>query len=182
MKCSYCYCLLDEESANSDRYVYLNQAYSNIINNKVVTGVRFIKVNRVFHLQIQQATLAPFGQVDQTTLEWKPVDNYILPSNVVTNQQVFKLNANVNNAIDLDTLLTDDPTYLVTAVKMNVDRVGHLKLAVRVTKYDFSSGKLLTPYSSKWIYNGLYNQLSQKFTSYESCILKCFPFSGSLFL
>lgn len=157
-KCNYCYCLLDEESQNSDRYFYLNEVYSNIINNKVVTGVRIIKVNRVFHLQIQQATLAPFGQVNASTLEWKPVDAYVLPATVVNFESVFKLNADFNNAIDLDTLLSDDPTYIVTGVTMNANAVGQrLKLAVRVTKYDFNSGKLLTPLGSKWIYNELYN-------------------------
>lgn len=157
--CNYCYCLLDEESENSDRYFYLNQVYSNIINNKVVTGVRIIKVNRVFYLQIQQATLAPFGQVDHSTLEWKAVDSYDLPSTVVNYENVFKLNSDVNNALDLDNILTDDPTYIVTGVKMNADSVGQrLKLSVRVTKFDFNSGKLIYPYLSKWITSELYNK------------------------
>lgn len=124
-----------------------------------MTGVRIIKVNRVFHLQIQQATLAPFGQVARSTLEWKAVDSYDLPKTVVNYENVFKLNADVNNALDLDNIQTNDPTYIVTGVKMNANSVGQrLKLSIRVTKFDFNSGKLIYPYLSKWIANESYNK------------------------
>lgn len=165
-RCNYCYCLLDEESVNSDRFFYLNPSLSDTISNKVITGIRFIKVNRVFHLQIQQATLAPFGQVDPTTVEWKPVDKYVLPTKVVNYKNVLKLNADVNNAIDLDTIHSDDPTFIVTGVRMAAVASSsgkRLKLQVQITKYDFTSGKLFGICGSQWISNGNVNKLVWSF-------------------
>ncbi|XP_032570062.1 uncharacterized protein LOC6615691 [Drosophila sechellia] len=52
-RCHYCFCLCDEPSTNSDRYFNLRDSLSDFKQNKVVTGVRFVKSQRVFHLQLQ---------------------------------------------------------------------------------------------------------------------------------
>lgn len=51
--CSYCFCYCDEEGPNSDRYINMRAAIADLDNNMVVTGLRFIKQNRIIHLQIQ---------------------------------------------------------------------------------------------------------------------------------
>lgn len=37
----------------------------------IVTGVRFRKKDRVFHLQIQEGHLGAEGSVDSSTVQWK---------------------------------------------------------------------------------------------------------------
>uniref|UniRef100_T1GYM7 Uncharacterized protein n=1 Tax=Megaselia scalaris TaxID=36166 RepID=T1GYM7_MEGSC len=39
-ECSYCFCLMDEKSDNSDRFFNLREVTSDVDENKVVTGVR----------------------------------------------------------------------------------------------------------------------------------------------
>ncbi|XP_062130809.1 uncharacterized protein LOC133841967 [Drosophila sulfurigaster albostrigata] len=55
------------------RYFNLRETLSDVKVNKVVTGVRFVKSNRVFHLQIQQGQLLPRGFIKASTVEWKPL-------------------------------------------------------------------------------------------------------------
>lgn len=40
---------------------------------RVVTGVRFIKKDRVIHLQAQEGKLLAGGLIDQSTLSWLPL-------------------------------------------------------------------------------------------------------------
>ncbi|XP_070139630.1 uncharacterized protein [Drosophila kikkawai] len=74
--CSYCMCLCDEQGLRSDRYFNLRPVTADVERNRVVTGLRFVKHNRILHLQIQEGELLPKGVINQTTLQWKPVDNY----------------------------------------------------------------------------------------------------------
>ncbi|KAK9746495.1 protein of unknown function (DUF4803) [Popillia japonica] len=74
--CPYCMCFCDEEGSYSDRYFSLRQVVSDVKNNKVVTGIRFAKKNRIIHLQIQQGEILPYGVINMTSLEWVPVDNF----------------------------------------------------------------------------------------------------------
>ncbi|XP_060651516.1 uncharacterized protein LOC132788201 [Drosophila nasuta] len=75
-ECSYCFCLCDEQSPKSDPYFNHRETLSDVNANKVVTGVRFVKRNRIFHLQIQQGELLPRGLINESAVEWKPVENY----------------------------------------------------------------------------------------------------------
>jgi len=43
-----------------------------------VTGLRFVKSNRIFHLQIQEGELLPLGVINESTLQWKPVETYTI--------------------------------------------------------------------------------------------------------
>ena len=45
---------------------------------RVVTGVRFRKVNHIIHIQIQDGKLLPGGVIDENTLRWKPIEDYKL--------------------------------------------------------------------------------------------------------
>ena len=57
--CSYCLCKCDAPNSSSDRYWSLRPVTSDIKENKVVTGVRFVKKKRVMHLEIEQAKALP---------------------------------------------------------------------------------------------------------------------------
>ena len=62
--CSYCLCLCDAQGPDSDRYWSLMPQESDVANNKVVTGVRFVKKNRVIHLEIEQAQALKEGNIN----------------------------------------------------------------------------------------------------------------------
>ena len=40
---------------------------------RVVTGVKLVNDNHVFHIQIQQGVLGPEGTIDPKTVSWKPI-------------------------------------------------------------------------------------------------------------
>ncbi|CAB3388592.1 Hypothetical predicted protein [Cloeon dipterum] len=52
-KCSYCFCVCDEDGPYSDRHFSLRPAVSDVDAGFVVIGVRIVKLNRVIHLQAQ---------------------------------------------------------------------------------------------------------------------------------
>jgi hypothetical protein len=60
--CSYCLCKCDQQGPDSDRYFSLLPAESDVSTNKVVTGVRFAKRNRVVQLEIEEAEALPEGE------------------------------------------------------------------------------------------------------------------------
>ena len=64
------------------------------ICSRVMTGLRFAKVNRVMYLQIQEGSLLPHGGINASTLQWKPVN---------TSQSDYKMSWE-KRSIDLDDL------------------------------------------------------------------------------
>ncbi|XP_034484622.1 uncharacterized protein LOC117789657 [Drosophila innubila] len=144
-KCSYCFCLCDEQGPKSDRYFNLREAIADIEENKVVTGLRFVKKNRIFHLQIQQGKLMPRGVIDDKTLEWKPVDEYqITDANIVNEVDYHTMNYS-SRSIDLDNIMNpNDNSSVVTGLRFRV-LGSHLNLMAQICKFDFETGKLLQP-------------------------------------
>lgn len=80
---------------------------------RVVTGLRFVKNNRVIHLQIQEGKLLPRGKIDVSTVHWVPVDNYKILDKGVYNGQDFHTLTWEKRALDLDDLVCDEG-HLVT--------------------------------------------------------------------
>ncbi|XP_061390164.1 uncharacterized protein LOC133325407 [Musca vetustissima] len=143
--CTYCFCLCDDQySSKTDRYFNLRETLANVEENKVLTGLRFVKVNRIFHLQIQQGDLLPRGKINASTLEWLPVDNYTLNArNVHNNRDYYTLSYGARS-IDLDDVHTEDNSFVVTGVRFRV--VGaHLNLEARLSEFNFETGKLVNP-------------------------------------
>lgn len=68
----------------------------------MVTGLRFTKLNRIIHLQIQEGKLLPRGQIDTETIRWVPIDNYKLTDKNVYNKQDYHTLTWESRAIDLD--------------------------------------------------------------------------------
>lgn len=171
-------CFCDEEGIYSDRYFSLRQSVSNVTENKVVTGLRFTKRNRIIHLQIQHGELLAHGVINDTTLEWVPVDDMKITDRFVYNRQdYFTLNWE-NRALDLDVLqgesgnqqkdgyvltgnsrnkCTPEYNFLnyfkITGVRFKI--IGsHLNFEIRVTPFDYETGKLRSPrQSSEWMDN-----------------------------
>ena len=59
--CSYCLCKCDDPSSNSDRYWSLKPVLADVASNKVITGARLVKKDRVVHIEIEEATALPEG-------------------------------------------------------------------------------------------------------------------------
>ncbi|GAB0095757.1 uncharacterized protein DMENIID0001_111780 [Sergentomyia squamirostris] len=147
--CSYCFCLCDEQGYRSDRYFNLREVVSDIENNMVVTGIRFRKINRIMHLQIQQGQLLPRGVINASTVAWKPVNSYNLLDPGLKNGQDYHTMEWNKRAIDLDDLPAN-PGHLVTGVKFR--SIGsRVNLEIRIHEFEFEQGKL--DQVSVWISN-----------------------------
>ncbi|KQS30547.1 uncharacterized protein LOC6551613 isoform X2 [Drosophila erecta] len=142
--CSYCFCLCDEEGLKSDRFFNLRDTIADVKRNRVVTGLRFVKQNRIFHLQIQEGELLPRGTVNQSTLEWKPVEKYNVFDRHVKNGVDYHKLSYENRTIDLDDVDTEDNSFVVTGVRFRV--IGtHLNLEAYYSEFDFRTGQLIQP-------------------------------------
>jgi len=76
----YCYNVLLRcdypDSRFTERYFYLTSILSNTNNNKVISGIRFLKRNRIIYANIQQSTLLPNGLLNTSSSEWLPLPNF----------------------------------------------------------------------------------------------------------
>lgn len=125
-----------------------------IINNyyRVVTGLRFKKVNRIIHLQIQEGDLLPRGYINASTVSWKPIANYSLLDRGIQNGKDYHTMSWSNRSMDLDDLIVDAGS-VVTGIRYRV--IGsHMNFEIQATEMDFATGKLLDPeLNSHWISN-----------------------------
>lgn len=125
----------------------MRSALSDIQNNKVVTGLRFVKKNRIIHLQIQEGELLPRANVNASTLQWKPVEDYKITDRKIFNGQDYHTLSWEKRAIDLDDLEADEG-HIMTGARFK--EIGsHLNFEIYITKFDFDTGKL-KPEHSKW--------------------------------
>ncbi|KAH0555031.1 hypothetical protein KQX54_014804 [Cotesia glomerata] len=78
--CNTCSCICAEQEGNSTamRTISLIPQLADIHRNMqvVMTGVRFTEKDRMFHLQIEQAELGPFGKIVPGTAEWKVLRDF----------------------------------------------------------------------------------------------------------
>lgn len=118
---------------------------------RVVTGLRFRKINRIIHLQVQEGTLMERGLINDTTLKWKEMSEYRLLDRGIKNGLDYHTLGWDRRSIDLDDLIAPQK-HVCTGVRFRV--VGtHLNLEMRVTEIDFTNGKLIEPEKSYWISN-----------------------------
>ncbi|KAH8310737.1 hypothetical protein KR044_002815 [Drosophila immigrans] len=141
-KCNYRFCLCDEQGPKSDRYFNLRDIVSDLWANKVVTGVRFVKKHRIFHLQIQQGQVLPRGSINESTVEWVPIDDYKITDPDIREGIDYHPLSHQERGIDLDEISsTSDETSVVTGLRFRVSR-GRLYLVVIFSPLDFERGKL----------------------------------------
>lgn len=140
--CSYCFCVCDEPGPLSDRFFSLSPEVADVTNNKVITGLRFVKIKRVVHIQIQEGSLLPHGVVNASSLRWKPVD---------TSKPDYKMSWE-KRSIDLDDLEAPEG-YVVTGIRFQ--EVGtHLNMEMQVSPIIYHKGILKRPTElSYWVGN-----------------------------
>lgn len=143
VRCDYCFCLCDEQGPLSDRYFNLRPVVSQVNLNKIVTGIRLVKSNRIIHFQIQEADLLPFGFVNEKSVKWQPIENYqITDSFVEDNVDYFTLNRD-KRTIFLDKLETNSANEVITGIQFSLYG-PYLTYTLYITPFVFETGELLT--------------------------------------
>jgi len=150
--CSYCLCKCDEVTEDSDRFWSLQPAQADTNQNKIVTGVRFVKRGKIIYPQIEQATALMEGGIDETSRTWVEPKQiaYSDVKNLTKNtRNVFTMSYE-QRAMDMDTLVAPDG-HVLTGVKLrNIG--GHLNLEIQVTPMEFTTGNVVSDRST-WIAN-----------------------------
>ena len=123
---------------------------SDIEQNKVVTGVRFVKKNRVIHLEIEQASAFKEGNIDPETREWLQAPIIDVTNSTQEELGYFKTMKYEERALDLD-ILTAPVGYVITGVRLR-NLGGHINLEARITPIRFTSGQLIIE-RTVWIGN-----------------------------
>nr|XP_015839800.1 PREDICTED: uncharacterized protein LOC103313022 isoform X2 [Tribolium castaneum] len=148
-KCSYCFCLCDEgQGSYSDRYINLRISMSNISDNRVVTGLRFIKHNRIVHLQVQEGKLLEKGNINPTTVQWVPPEDYKITDRDIYKGQDYHTISWEERTIELTKVIAKAGS-VVTGVRFK-RTFGSLNLQVLTTAFDFNTGKLEKNSDSDW--------------------------------
>ncbi|CAB0037766.1 unnamed protein product [Trichogramma brassicae] len=103
----------------------------------------------VLHIAIQQGKLHENGTIERSEVKWKRVNDYIAEGrNVKQGEDYLQLNWDrrtfaLNEPIDVP------DSHAVTGVRFQLDQ-GMLRLAVRLTEFEFETGNLLQR-TSFWI-------------------------------
>uniref|UniRef100_A0A224XL13 Putative conserved secreted protein n=1 Tax=Panstrongylus lignarius TaxID=156445 RepID=A0A224XL13_9HEMI len=137
--CSYCFCYCDDSSDPlTNRYFNLREVTSDVENNKVVTGIRFIKASGVIHIQIQEGELLKYGEINATSILWRPIDEYNIDTKKAGTD--YHMLTWEHRAVDLDDLILPKD-HLLTGIKFRKIG-GHLNLEIRGSEFDITTGKL----------------------------------------
>ncbi|XP_011558082.3 uncharacterized protein LOC105388803 isoform X2 [Plutella xylostella] len=146
--CSYCMCLCEDPAAVSERFFSMREALANVTANKVVTGVRLVKLGRVFHLQVSQGSLGERGHV--TPDGWVSVQAFDPEDMGVKDTVDYHTLTYEKRAIDLDQL--DSPEgHILTGVRFRMHG-PHLHFEIRSTPFNYTTGRLSAD-KSQWISN-----------------------------
>ncbi|XP_008546279.2 uncharacterized protein LOC103570348 [Microplitis demolitor] len=165
-KCDICACTCIEDSIvfnNAIHAVSLIPQQSDVSENKVVTGIRFLQQNNIIHVQIKQGKLLGLNRIQTTSNEWVPLEKttYFTEKQYNRNSVVNNPFPNVNQnysvlwnkqkSINLDDISAPTDT-IITGVKFShefpdkVDQhsryLSPLQIEVQVTPYDYETGQL----------------------------------------
>jgi len=117
-----------------------------------VTGLRFVKSNRIFHLQIQEGELLPLGVINEATLHWKPVEAFTISDEDVKQNVDFHMLTFEKRSIDLGKVEAKNNS-VVTGLRFQV--IGtHLQLEAQFSRVDFENGKLIEPNTTSFWLSG----------------------------
>ncbi|KAL1497449.1 hypothetical protein ABEB36_008421 [Hypothenemus hampei] len=140
VRCHYCVCLCDEQGPLSDRYISLRPVTANVENNSVVTGIRFIKKNRILHLQIQEGKLLSHGYIDQSTVHWVDVDDFKITDEDITSGQDFFTMSFGDASMTMDEIEVKT-LHVVTGVQLKIVD-NSVQLSLHVTPFNWLTGTL----------------------------------------
>lgn len=147
-------CLCDQPGSQSDRYISLQPALTSTASrNALVTGVRFIKKDRIVHIQIQEGLALSRGQVNASSIQWKPIVPVTIPKYKEESLEDGPGYATLRyeeRALDLDDLMAPFG-HVITGLRFR-KLGGHLNLEVQASPIDFVNG-IVDSERSIWISN-----------------------------
>lgn len=140
--CDICRCQCDEPNDQASvRLFSMSPLSSDIDRNMVVTGVRIVRHDKIFSLEIHQAPLLPMGKVNDSASTSK----VSTPDDIKKNK-LFKLQYNKTSVFigKAKVSMKNSPYFVVTGVRFG-EKNGHLALEVTFTKFNYTTGKLADP-------------------------------------
>lgn len=109
-----------------------------------------MNINQIIQFKILEKKLLPNGQVSNEHVEWRTASPFhINQTGVFLGEDYHTITWN-NRSIDLGTV--DDLNRVVTGVRFRVTN-SHLRLEIRVTDFEYSTGLLKNVRHSPWIGN-----------------------------
>ncbi|XP_063904378.1 uncharacterized protein LOC135123543 isoform X2 [Zophobas morio] len=145
--CAYCYCLCEEgPKFFSDRYINMRLVQSNVTDNKVVTGLRFVRHYKVIHLQVQEGRLLPYGQIDVDSVRWVPLEDYSVLDKTYRDGKDYYTFKWDQRHLDLADIMAEEGSVVTGVAFKKVDTRLHLQ--VQTTPFNFITGKLTNKLSS----------------------------------
>ena len=132
-------CLCDQPGPQSDRFVSLQTVRTASGTNRLITGVKFVKIGRVIHIQIQEGQALGRGFVNESTVDWQPIVPIEInqPDSTEDGMNYATLNFE-QRALDLDDLVAPEG-HVVTGLRFR-KLGGHLNLEMEASPIDYSSG------------------------------------------
>lgn len=106
--------------------------------NYLVTGVRFVKEDRIVHIQIQEGAALPRGMVNTSTLRWRPIMPLKIQEDKLQDGHGYATLRYEERALDLDDL-TAPSGHVITGLRFR-KLGGHLNLEVEASPIDFDTG------------------------------------------
>jgi hypothetical protein len=125
------------------KQVFIELTDENILTtvSRVVTGLRFVKHNRIVHLQVQEGRLVQNGEIDPTTVRWVPVEDYKSLDKTIYEGQDYHTFSWEERGFELHDVMVDEG-FVVTGARFR--RVGsRIDLEVLTTPFNFTTGKLM---------------------------------------
>ena len=136
----------DAIGPNSDRYWSLKPITSDIESNKIITGARLVKKDRIIQIEIEQSTALPEGNVNETQRSWLGNTDFMSTED---RQNVHEMTYEAR-ALDLD-ILEAPPGHVITGLRFRL-LGGHVNLEAQITPINFKDGQLDSN-TSTWIGN-----------------------------
>ncbi|XP_050311732.1 uncharacterized protein LOC126747251 isoform X2 [Anthonomus grandis grandis] len=149
-------CVCDAFGAKSDRYISIRMSSSNILENYVITGLRFKKSKRVLHLQIQEGRLLSDGIIQENSIHWVPLKDFKITDDGIYNDIDMYSLTNRNRTMAIDEFKIEEDNHAITGIGFQLIE-GKLQLVATVTKYNSSTYKLNIT-EAKNIYNKSLNR------------------------
>ncbi|CAG5083954.1 Protein of unknown function, partial [Cotesia congregata] len=165
-----CHCTEDDPDATSMRFLSLMPQMSNISDNRVVTGIKFVQKNNMIHIQIEHGQLMAEGEINNKTFKWVDLGDFVYKPNV-SEGFFYKLEENIEIPLvkgkdytligsKQRSLFLDDITVpndmVVTGVRLiHVEQssglnTSPLQLEILATSYDYETG-VLSGDEARWI-------------------------------
>ncbi|XP_014295054.2 uncharacterized protein LOC103570784 [Microplitis demolitor] len=176
--CDYCVCSCVAKPKHDDHVITamsFRRQVSDTANNRVVVGVKFVKKDYMVHLQIAEAKLLPYGKIDQSSVAWKPLEDFdynedekkFYVKSYYGNTKSLLLGKDYGHpsVVNLDDLKVSKD-YIVTGVRFHyadsldcrISQQCAIELQIQIRRFDFPTGRISEFYKPSWVSAGAQNR------------------------